>query len=153
MRVEEVMTCAVWTCRPEDPLSRAAALMWDHDVGAVPVVGTILGAEQHLVGIVTDRDVCMAAYFTGQPIASVPVSHAMSKAVYAVDPRASLAAAEQLMREKQVRRLPVVDGYRLVGMITLGDLARATRADELTAGEVTETLAAVTERGPRSLPY
>jgi CBS domain-containing protein len=143
MKVEDVMTKNIWTCRAGEAMSCAAWLMWEHDIGAVPVVG-----EDHkLVGIVTDRDLCMAAYFTGQAMSAVPVAHAMSKVVFTVEPGQDLEAAEKLMDEKQIRRLPVLDADEaVVGMITLGDLARASKARrQVTASEVSATLAAVVQ--------
>jgi CBS domain-containing protein len=125
MNVEQVMSRQVKACGAGDTLSAAAAIMWENDIGAVPVV------EEHgrLVGIVTDRDICMAACFSNLPLASLQVGDHMSRQVFSVEPAASVEAAEQLMAEKQVRRLPVV-GFEgeLVGMITMGDLARAAVA-------------------------
>ncbi len=122
MQVEQVMSREVKACKPGDTLAAAARIMWDHDIGAVPVVGE----DGRPVGIVTDRDICMAACFTNLPLASMPVGEHMSRKVFSVEPAASVEAAEQLMAEKQVRRLPVV-GFEgeLVGMITMSDLARA----------------------------
>ncbi len=144
MRVDEVMNKSVWACRVEEPLSAAARVMWDHDVGAVPVVGP----ANEVVGIVTDRDLCMAAYFTGRALATVPVSEAMSKVVFTIEPGHSLEAAEELMRSKKIRRLPVVDSAKLVGMISLADVARAFKARKVAATDVTATLAAIVEPRP-----
>jgi CBS domain-containing protein len=136
------MTREVFTCRPEEATAAAARLMWEHDIGAVPVVG----ANGRLVGIVTDRDLCMSAYFTGEPLAAVPIEHAMSKVVFTIDPLADAEEAEALMRAKRVRRLPVVDADELVGMVTLSDLACAAHARKaVAAGDVSATLAAVSE--------
>jgi CBS domain-containing protein len=147
MKVQELMTKAVWACRADEPLSAAARLMWEHDIGEVPV----LGADEKIVGIVTDRDLCMSAYFTGEPLAAVPVEHAMSKVVFTIEPTQKLDKAEELMRAKQIRRLPVVDAGKLVGMISLGDLARAAQARKaVSPGEVSSTLAAVVEPRPVS---
>jgi CBS domain-containing protein len=132
----------VWTCRTDEAMSAAARLMWEHDIGAVPV----LDAKAKLVGIVTDRDLCMGVYFTGEPLAAVPVEHAMSKRVFTIEPAQSVEKAEELMRSKRIRRLPVVEGDKLVGMISLGDLARAAQARKaVTASEVNATLAAIAE--------
>ncbi len=147
MEAENEMTKSVFTCHPDDPLSTAARLMWDNDIGAVPV----LGEEERLVGIVTDRDICMCAYFTGEPLSAIPVAHAMARVVFTVEPGEAVEPAEELMRTKQVRRLPVVEGGKLVGMVTLGDLARAYGArKQITSKEISETLAAVVE--PRPVP-
>ncbi len=142
MKVQEVMAKTVWTCRSGDAMSTPARLMWEHDIGAVPV----LGAGEAIVGIVTDRDLCMCAYFMGEPLTAVPVDHAMSKVVCTIEPGQTLEKAEDLMRSKQIRRLPVVDAGKLVGMISLGDLARAAQARKaITASEVNATLAAIVE--------
>jgi CBS domain-containing protein len=121
MRVRDAMSSVVWSCRADDTAQAAARLMWDHDVGAVPVIG----AQGELVGIVTDRDLCMLAYFTGRMLAVLPVEEAMSHRVFTVRPDEPVAAAEQVMRSNQVRRLPVLEGGRVVGMLSLGDVARA----------------------------
>ncbi len=140
MKVQEAMTKTVWTCRADEAMSVAARLMWEHDIGAVPV----LGANGEIVGIVTDRDLCMGAYFAGEALAAVPVEHAMSKVVFAIEPAQTIDKAEELMRSKRIRRLPVVDAGKLVGMISLGDLAQAAQARKaVTASEVNATLAAI----------
>ncbi len=78
MTVRELMTTPVISCTIGDTLGHAARLMWDHDCGAVPV----LGAEGKLFGIVTDRDICMAAWTQGKELHAIPVTSAMSKQVY-----------------------------------------------------------------------
>lgn len=142
MNVREVMTKAVWTCRTGEAMSDAARLMWEHDVGAVPV----LDAMGRLVGIVTDRDLCMSAYFAGAPLTAVPVEQGMSKLVFKIEPAQTIEKAEELMRSKQIRRLPVVEGDKLVGMISLADIARAAQARKaVSASDVNATLAAIVE--------
>ena len=142
MRIKELMAKTVWTCRDHEPMSTVAGLMWEHDIGAVPV----LGADGSLVGIVTDRDLCMAAYFTGEPLAKIPVERSMSKTVFTVTPEQDVAAAEEIMRSKRVRRLPVIERGKIVGMISLGDLARAAqRRKEITTEEVDATFAAIVQ--------
>ena len=122
MQVEQVMSHQVKGCGASDTLATAARIMWDDDIGAIPVVGD----DGRPVGIITDRDICMAACFSNLPLAAMTVRDHMSRQVFSVEPGASVEAAEQLMAEKQVRRLPVV-GFEgeLVGMITMSDLARA----------------------------
>ncbi len=146
MRVEELMTRSVRTCRVQDMLDAPARAMWDGDIGCVPVVDE----TSRVVGIVTDRDVCMAAYTQGRPLAAIAVSTAMASAVLSVLPHEELAAAERMMQKNQLRRLPVVDeGGRLVGIVTLGDLARhaaterANTTRKVGADEVAVTLAAI----------
>lgn len=148
MKISQIMTNDVETCAPEDNLAAAASRMWDCDIGCLPVVD---GGGQ-VVGMVTDRDVCMAALTRGQPLHDIPVSVAMSKEVLSCAPDATLIETEEIMRSGQVRRLPVVDSDAcLVGIISLNDLARLAEREigrknrDLGAQEVTATLAAVCE--------
>jgi CBS domain-containing protein len=151
MKVEQVMQCDVKTCRADDTLNTAAQLMWNHDCGCVPVVD----GDGHVVGMLTDRDICMAAYTRGMPLDGVQVQDAMSRRVSACQPQDALADAERMMRDNQVHRLPVIDaGGHIVGIVSLNDLAQEagretmTKKRAITFGEVGETLAAV--RRPRS---
>jgi CBS domain-containing protein len=125
MRVREFMTHEVWTVRSTDRLDTAARKLWEGDCGALPV----LDDTGLVVAMVTDRDVCMAAYLQGRPLSAIPVSTAMSPRLVACGPEETIAAAEACMRDYQVRRLPVIDaGGRLVGILSLNDIAiEATR--------------------------
>ncbi len=143
MFIREAMAKEVWTCHADEPLAAAARIMWDHDVGAVPVVDP----AGKLVGIITDRDICMAAYITGKALDAEPVSAHMSRQVFTTTPADRAEAAEELMRSKQIRRLPVVDALgAIVGMVTLSDLARAAAErgrKAIDSSEVIATLAAI----------
>jgi CBS domain-containing protein len=139
MKVEETMTREVKVCAPSDVLNRAAQLMWENDCGCVPVVE----GDSNVVGMLTDRDICMAAYTQGEALNAMQVSSAMAHEVFACRPSDDLLSAEQIMRQHHVHRLPVVsaDG-KLVGVISLNDIARG--ADGPAAkSEVADTLAAV----------
>jgi CBS domain-containing protein len=119
--VRAFMTDAVFSCSPGQTLNVAAQLMWEHDCGVVPVVD-----EQRLVGIITDRDICMATYTKGLPPAAISVGDTMARHVHTCGPGDSLERAAALMAEAQVRRLPVIDAdRRLVGIISLADIARS----------------------------
>lgn len=146
MNVGQLMNRSVETCRSDDSLAMAAGKMWDHDIGCLAVVD----AEGRATAVVTDRDVCMAGYIQGKPLAELPVRLAMSKTLYACRPEVAIIEAEEAMRFHQVRRLPVVDANgALVGIVSLNDLAREAerqvgrKGRELTAQEVSATLAAV----------
>ncbi len=122
MRVSEVMEQNVATCSVGATLSDAARIMWERDLGFVPVVDR---TGESVVGVVTDRDIAMAGYIRGCPLSQIPVDAAMAKTVYSCDPNDDLARAEAIMGERQVRRLPVMRGAKLLGVISLNDLARA----------------------------
>lgn len=122
--VRKLMKHAPVSCAPTDSLNRAAQIMWDVDCGAVPVLDEGGGIR----GMLTDRDICMAAYTRGQPLAAMSVESAMSTPVYSCAPEDSLGHAARLMAEKQVHRLPVVEAGKLVGILALADIARDIRA-------------------------
>lgn len=147
MKIEQLMTKEVATCCPEETLNEAARIMWERDCGFVPVVA---GAERRVVGVVTDRDVCMATYTRGQVLPQIRVGDVMSSAVRTCRPSDDLKAAEWAMREAQVHRLPVVDDVdQLLGVISLADIAReaareaGAKRKQVTTSEVGEALAEI----------
>lgn len=122
MKVSELMSSNVSCCSSNDVLATAAQLMWDCDCGAVPVVD---GENSRVVGMITDRDICMATWSQDRPPSQIAVRDAMSRELYTCNPGDSVAKAETLMREKQIRRLPVVanDGT-LAGILSVADIVR-----------------------------
>jgi CBS domain-containing protein len=121
MNISEIMTRAVRTCRLDDSVNVAAQLMWDNDCGAIPVVDD----AGKVVAVITDRDICMAAYTQGRPLDEIPVQSAASRSVATVRADDSLHRAEQVMSAAHVRRVPVVDADgRPVGILSITDLAR-----------------------------
>jgi CBS domain-containing protein len=154
MLVENIMTRSTRACHPGDPLAHAAQLMWENDCGAIPVCSN--EGIPRVLGIITDRDICMHALFHGKALQELRVRDAMSHSLTLCRPADSLAQAARLMRETRVRRLPVVrnDGT-LVGMVCLADLAREAEREqslprrELTPTDVGGTLAAISAPGHR----
>jgi CBS domain-containing protein len=121
MKVKDVMTANVRRCFMSDNLVTAAGLMWDHDCGCVPV----LNEEGLVVGMLTDRDICMAVFFQGVPMSEIKVFNVMSKHLFVCTPDDDIAAAQKVMSDKKVRRLPVLEEQaRLVGVLSLSDIAR-----------------------------
>ncbi len=149
MNVSEVMTTNVQSCRSNDTLECAAQLMWERDCGCLPVCAPADGIE-HIVGVITDRDICMRALFSGVPLRELQVQEAMAKQVLTCRPDDTLEHAEKVMRGGRVRRLPVVreDGV-LAGLISLADLAREAVRDSVSSHkalsemDVGDTLAAI----------
>src|SRR5687767_6270452 len=122
MKVENVMSTDVRICGPDETLQVAARLLWEFDIGCVPVVD---GAGR-VVGIVTVGGVCLAAFHHDERLSDLRVAEAMSVEVFSVLPSDSLEIAEQVMRDGQVRRLPVVDARgELRGILSMNDLVRA----------------------------
>jgi CBS domain-containing protein len=156
MRVKDIMTKQVISCGPDDTLDRAARLMWDSDCGCLAVCKS--DGVNRLVGVITDRDICMSAMFQGKPLSERHVAEAMASNVHVCRPGDSLADADNSLRKKQLRRLPVVDDQgSLVGIITLGDLARKaarernTTRHDITEAQVGDTLAAICQPGGHQL--
>ena len=120
MKVGQIMNRNVKVCHPQDSLNKAAQIMWEEPCGTVPVVDE----ERRPVGFLTDRDICMAAYTRGEPLAALRVEGAMARKVVACKADDDLSSAAQLMRLNRRRRLPVIaaDGT-LVGLLSLDDLA------------------------------
>ena len=153
MKVSEIM-CKDVRCVTEDAQSNeAAGVMWECDCGIVPVVTA--NGKRRLSGVITDRDICMAAYTQGKTLAEIPVKSAMSAQVLTCSPEDSITVAEEQMRSAQIRRLPVVDvERRLMGVISLADIAReSTRSrraqrPNVEAREVGDTLAGITQPRP-----
>lgn len=121
MKIHELMTRPAVTCPNNSTLEHAAWLMWEFDCGVIPVVDD----GGRAVGIVTDRDICMAAYTQGRALADIAVGTAMAHHVIAIHADDSVETAEHLMADNQIRRLPVIDGNgKVVGVVSLSDLAR-----------------------------
>ena len=120
--IQQFMSAPVAVCHRSAKLSEAAQLMWEKDCGAVPVVDD----QGTAVALLTDRDICMAAYTQGKPLGEIEVSSAMSQWLVACHPEDSIELAEQLMSKHQVHRLPVVNKEgKPVGILSLSDLTRA----------------------------
>ncbi len=144
MRVEQLMNRDVKTCHADHSADCAARIMWEHDVGAVPIID----GSGRVVSIVTDRDLCMASLTQSKALHEFPVSIAAVRKAITVSPSDTLQAAEDLMRQHQIRRLPVTDrDGRLVGILSLNDIARqASRRGDVSSDEVARTLEAISNR-------
>jgi len=144
--VADLMTRNVHACTVHQSLNAAARIMWDHDCGCVPVVDE----RGRLAGIVTDRDICMAAYTQGLPLEAIPVERVMSARVISCTRGDDLKTAHRLMRTHEIHRLPVADSRgRLVGILSLSDLASNGGEDSSTApdaAEIAATLSAIRRR-------
>jgi CBS domain-containing protein len=120
MKVQEVMTSPAHSCTAEASLAAAAILMRDYKCGALPV----LDDQGRPVGILTDRDVCMAVARKNRFPAAISVHEVMTPHPLTCSPDTDLTEAIEAMAEHHVRRLPVVDAEgRLVGIVSLSDVA------------------------------
>jgi CBS domain-containing protein len=148
MKAQDLMSRPVETCRSHESLNEAVRKMWEADIGAVVVVDD----KNRVAGMVTDRDVCIAAYTQGRPLAGIVIAETMSESVITCGPADDIADAERLMKHHKIHRIPVIDQERRpVGIITLRDLARA---GDLRGGaaELMDTFAEISQpRRPVSL--
>jgi len=147
MKVKEVMTeqpAAVWIT---DSLASAAISMWENDCGILP----ILKDDRKVVGLITDRDICMATAIRNRPESTISVEEVMSGTVYSVAPNDDIHKALEVMREHKLRRLPVLDkAGELKGIISMNDIVlRAEEANgkkpPLTFHDVVKTYKAICE--------
>lgn len=121
IKVKQIMTREVRTCRADDTLDVPARVMWENDVGVCPVVDE----DKKVIGVITDRDICMSVFTKDAKLADLRVRDAMAKKVFSVQGGEPIAAAENLMKQFQVRRLPVTDAQgHLVGILSQNDLLR-----------------------------
>lgn len=122
MTVRELQTSNVKSVSPDTDLAVVAKLMWEGDCGAVPVVTD----DRKVIGMITDRDICIASATRSKPPAEIRVSEVISAnhGVHAVKPDDDVRIALRAMRKHRVRRLPVVDReQRLTGIVSINDLA------------------------------
>jgi len=151
VKVADIMSPQVATCSPEDSLSHAAELMWNRDCGSIIVVD----GSRRPVGVLTDRDVCMATWSQERSPREIPVHAAMATSVVTCTHGQDVASVHTTLRQHQLHRLPVVDtAGALVGVVALGDLVqdavgttgtpRSTQALEIldTVGAITRPRAA-----------
>jgi CBS-domain-containing membrane protein len=146
MKVNELMTVdpvAIWLT---DSLASAAKSMWENDCGILPII-----KEGRVVGVVTDRDICMATAIRNRPESAISVEEVMTCAIFSVMPEDDVHTALQLMQEHKVRRLPVMNAEgELKGMLSMNDVvlkAQETngKKPELSFHDVVKTYKAICE--------
>jgi len=148
MKAEDIMTRNVMACRPEASLAQVAALMWDYDCGAMPVVDD----SNRVTGMITDRDIAIAAATKGRRATDISVGEVMSGNVYACARDEDVKSALKTMRREKVRRLPVIgpDG-KLAGILSFNDVVlraeegKGRQTPEISYDDVMSTFKAVCE--------
>jgi len=136
MKVSEIMTREPSTLTPASTIGEAATIMRQDDCGSVPIVDA-----GRLVGIITDRDIVVRVLAGGKDPKTTRISDAMTADPVTVAPDTSVDEAQKVMADRQVRRLPVVEGGRLVGLVVIGQVARRDSAKD-----VGQTLKDVSEK-------
>ena len=134
MQIKDIMTKKVISISPNESAAVAARLLAQHNIGALPVCGR----EGSVRGMLTDRDIVLRCVAAEDDIRTTKVSELMTRRVVSVDAEDSVETASALMARAQVRRLPVEQDGRLVGMVSLGDLAKAPQCNQSAANALTE---------------
>jgi CBS domain-containing protein len=152
MKVQDVMTRTVQFCLPNTDLALAARLLWEHDCGVLPVVDNNL----KVIGVITDRDICVAAGTRPQAMANLKVGEVLSGKLYTCRPDDDIKGVLEIMKKAQVRRLPVTEGDGLLhGILSISDVAlcasKPTNAVQpvITYEDIVETYNAICE--PRAV--
>lgn len=147
MKVQDIMNNQVATCNPGMSVAEAAALMWENDCGALPVI-----QDEKLTGIITDRDIAIALGTRNCAASDLRVGEVMSGDIFACAPDDDIRQALKLMSECKVRRLPIInDEGSLVGILSMGDIVlQANRGDfrhtAISHEDVVATLKAISEK-------
>lgn len=125
MKVKDVMTPdakAIWIT---ESLADAAKEMWENDCGALPIIKD----GRKVVGMITDRDICMAGAMRERTLAQISVEEVMNKRVYVAEPDEDIERALQTMREHKIRRLPVLNAEGdLAGIVSMNDIVLHAKA-------------------------
>jgi CBS domain-containing protein len=145
MRVREIMTEEVATAAPDTTLEEVATIMRDEDTGVVPVLD-----NSELVGLVTDRDIVIRCIAAGKDPSEITADEIFSEDLETVEPDADVEEASRLMAQKQIRRLAVVEDGRLVGMVSLGDIA--VKASDQQAAATLEKVSQRVKTSRKSTP-
>jgi CBS domain-containing protein len=151
MKVQDVMTSYVKSCRYGTNLAEAAAMMWEHDCGTLPV----LNDAGQVIGMITDRDIAVAVATKGRLASEIKVNEVISGNLYSCTLDEDIQSALKTMRHEKVRRLPVVneDGL-LQGILCMNDIAlraeeaRGKYVPELSYEDAMSTLKAICEHRP-----
>ena len=142
MKVSDVMTKQVFCVGCEKSLNDAAQLMWDRDCGSAPVVND----DNQVVAMITDRDIAMAAYISGNRLVDIPLADVQSHQLVCCKADDDISEVQDLMQGHQLHRIPVVDDQtRPVGIVSLNDLALACKSGlrGIKAKDVSDTVAAI----------
>jgi CBS domain-containing protein len=146
MKVSALFHRTVTSCTDRDTLEHAASLLWRQNIGCLPV----LGDDGRLIGMLTDRDIAIAALLQGAPLRSITVSSVMVKEVLTCQADDEIETVVEGLLARRLRRMPVIDAdRRVIGILSLNDIARAAIAHQLPTAGIAAVLAAIAV--PRSL--
>lgn len=141
MQVKDIMTEAPETVSPGTFIGDVALMMRDHDIGIVPVVN-----NGELMGVITDRDITIRVTASGLNPFEVTVQDFLSPNTVTISPKDDVAKARKLMAQNQIRRLLVTEGSKLVGILSIGDVATKDSGADAATGGVLEEISEPTDR-------
>lgn len=136
LKIKDIMTKNVKTVNSNDPVSQAATLMQEINVGSIPVV-----EGKKVVGIVTDRDIVLRNV-ANEKTPHEKISSVMTKNLISVSPETDIHEAAHIMAKNQIRRLPVINNEELMGIVSIGDLA----VEEIFENEAGEALHDISQK-------
>jgi CBS domain-containing protein len=146
MKVQDIITSDVQCCGPDTNVAAAAKMMWDSDCGALPV----LTVEGHVMGMITDRDICMATATKNKPASDITVWETVSGKVHSCRLSDDVHTALDIMKREKVRRLPVVDEDGVLqGIVAMNDFvllageAKGAKAPAVSYEDVVRTMKAI----------
>ncbi len=137
MKVDDCMCCNVTCVKPDTTLRECAKIMSNDDIGCVPVC-----ENDELVGIITDRDIILRAVAENKDVNTLTAKDVMTIKPYTCDCGCDVKEAQDVMSEFQIRRIPIMENGKVVGMLTLGDLALNNGTDDK---EVCKTMKCICE--------
>ena len=143
MKVKECMTNSVYNCAPETTIQDAAKQMSSNHIGCLPVCDN----NNNIVGLITDRDIVLRSVAYGKDAKTTPISEIMTTNVCCCNSDDEVNVAEKLMGTMQIKRIPVLENNKVVGMITVGNLVNDTK---VTSIEVSNTLENICHCGPNA---
>lgn len=136
MKVKDCMCHQVCYCKPDTTISEAAKTMCENHIGCIPVCND----EKCVVGILTDRDIILRSVACDKDAHNTKVSDIMSCNAVCCDCNSEITEASKMMGEQQIRRIPVTENGKLVGILTLGDLAKNQQLDNNFVGQTAESI-------------
>lgn len=136
MKVKDCMCSGVTCVKPDCSVEDCAKIMGEYHIGCVPVCD----GSDTIVGLVTDRDILLRTVACGKDAKTTPISDIMTCQVCSCTPDIDVQEAEKLMSENQIRRLPVIDNNKVVGILTLGDLTTNASVDTQSVCDTMENI-------------
>lgn len=126
MKVKDCMCNDVWTCTPDTTIADCAKKMKDYHTGCIPVCNQ----NEEILGIVTDRDLILRCIACDKDPKTTKINDVMTGDICCCTPTDDIENVESKMNKLHVRRIPVVEGTKVVGMVTLGDLVKTSNINK-----------------------